>query len=353
MTTDHAPTSGRPTLEQVARVAGVSRATVSRVVNGEASVDPRLRELVERAVTATRYVPNRAARSLVTGRTDAVALVVSEPDPAGDAAAAGALADPVFGRTVTGLLRVFGPRGVQLPVSHAADAASRDRLLAYLGQGHADGVVLFSTRPADPLAERLARGPLPLVLAGRPAGALPASYVALDQRACGLLAAVHLTGLHRSHSAVLTGPVDGAGADPAHRERSAGFSDGVTDHGAPAPALAAAAADAPAAGAAAARRLLAEHPATDAVFATSDLLALGALTALREAGRAVPEDVAVIGFGDGAAAGCAEPGLTTVREPVEEMAAETARLLLRQLDRRGERAPSVIFPPTLTVRATA
>ncbi|NJP68108.1 substrate-binding domain-containing protein, partial [Streptomyces spiramenti] len=115
----------------------------------------------------------------------------------------------------------------------------------------------------------------------------------------------------------------------------------------------AASADTPAAGAAATRRLLDDGPVPDALFATSDLLALGALAALRQAGRRVPEDVAVVGFGDGGAAACAEPGLTTVRQPVEEMAAETARLLLRQIDHRGERAPSVIFPPTLTVRATA
>ncbi|NJP69269.1 LacI family DNA-binding transcriptional regulator, partial [Streptomyces spiramenti] len=242
MTTEHAPASGRPTLEQVARVAGVSRATVSRVVNGEATVDPRLRELVEQAVTATRYVPNRAARSLVTGRTDSVALVVSEPDPAPDApraggagvppGKAGALADPVFGRTVTGLLRVFGPRGVQLPVSHAGDEDARSRLLGYLGQGHADGVVLLPARSGDPLVERLARGPLPLVLVGRPAGAVSVPYVALDQRAGGVLAAEHLLGLGCSRPAVLTGPPTGSGADPAHRERGAGFRDTVADHGA-------------------------------------------------------------------------------------------------------------------------
>ncbi|NJQ08256.1 LacI family DNA-binding transcriptional regulator [Streptomyces lonarensis] len=353
MTTEHAPASGRPTLEQVARVAGVSRATVSRVVNGEATVDPRLRELVEQAVTATRYVPNRAARSLVTGRTDSVALVVSEPDTA-DAAvpAAGALADPVFGRTVTGLLREFGPRGVQLPVHHAADEASRERLLAHLGQGHADGVVLLSSGPADPLAERLARGPLPLVLAGRQAGALPASYVALDQRAGGALAAVHLLERGCTRPAVVAGPPSGPGADPAHRERCDGFRGVAAERGAAEPPVAVAAADTPAAGADAARRLLAADPLTDALFATTDLLALGALAALRDAGRRVPADVAVVGFGDDAAVG-AEPGLTTVRRPVEEMAAETARLLLRQIDQRGQRAPSVIFPPTLTVRATA
>ena len=161
----------RPTLVQVAEVAGVSRATVSRVVNGVESVDPDIRGAVERAIADTGYVPNRAARSLVTGRTVTVGLVVSEPrrDPAGGPLVSTVYADPFFGRIVSGILGELGPRRVHPLLIHVDSVAARDELLARLRQGDVDGVALVSVWPDDPLPELLARSGAPAVLFTRPA----------------------------------------------------------------------------------------------------------------------------------------------------------------------------------------
>ncbi|KAB8168652.1 substrate-binding domain-containing protein [Streptomyces sp. 3MP-14] len=347
MTTDPAPRSRPVTLEHVARAAGVSRATVSRVINGEATVDPRLRKLVEEAIARTSYVPNRAARSLVTRRTDSVALVVSEQerrDVTGPFVGR-IFTDPYFGRVLTGLLEVLRPRGIQVMLTLADDEASRAQLLGYLQQGHVDGVVLISSHAQDPLPGLLSRTALPAVLAARPAAPTPLTYVDVDQRAGALLAAERLLAEGRRRIATIAGPQD----MPLAQERLSGFRAALAERGH---------ADVPwtegdftqASGGAAMKWLLAEHPDVDGVFVANDLMALGAVTTLHRAGRRVPEDVAVVGFDDSVSALACDPPLTTVRQPVEEMAAEMARLLLRQIESRERPLPSVVFHPSLVVR---
>lgn len=113
MTSSRPARPHQPTLEDVARSAGVSRATVSRVVNGTRNVDPEIQRAVQQAVAETGYVPNRAARTLVTRRTDSVALVFSVPNhqAADDPFMRQVFSDPFFGRVVGGLLTVLRPRG--------------------------------------------------------------------------------------------------------------------------------------------------------------------------------------------------------------------------------------------------
>ncbi|MFE4645694.1 LacI family DNA-binding transcriptional regulator, partial [Streptomyces sp. NPDC056730] len=145
MDADSSPPFRPVTLEDVARVAGVSRATVSRVINETPTVDLALRHAVENAVAATGYVPNRAARSLVTRRTGSVALVVSEQEKRHAAAPflGRVFTDPHFGRVVSGLVDVLRPAGVHLVLMLVDDEASRLQTLSYLRQGHVDGVVLI------------------------------------------------------------------------------------------------------------------------------------------------------------------------------------------------------------------
>jgi DNA-binding LacI/PurR family transcriptional regulator len=351
MTADPAPQPRPITLEDVARVAGVSRATVSRVINGARTVDPALRSAVEQAVAATGYVPNRAARSLVTRRADAIALVVSEraQRPVSGSFVGRMFTDPHFGRIVGGLLEVLRPAGIQLLLMLADDDASRRQLVGFLRQGHVDGVVLLSSHAADPLPEVLTRTGLPLVLAGRPArSAGPVAHVDVDQQAGARLAAEHLVGLGRRRIATISGPMD----MPAGQDRLSGFRSAMAALGAP-EVVTVEGDFTQAGGAQAMRRLLAKEPEVDGVFVASDLMALGALPVLAREGRRVPEDVAVVGFDDSSAAMSCDPQLTTVRQPVEEMAAEMARLLLRQFGEAGPAAPSALFRPTLVVRQSA
>ncbi|HET9170480.1 MAG TPA: LacI family DNA-binding transcriptional regulator [Actinospica sp.] len=351
MDTNGTPPSA-PTLEHVARVAGVSRATVSRVINNTRNVDPQIAEVVRAAVEQTGYVPNQAARSLVTRRTNSVALVVSEGEartaPADDAFVGRVFTDPYFGRVVSGLFSVLRPRGVNLVLMFVETDEMRRQLVGYLRQGHVDGVLLISSHAQDPLPRMLTEAELPAVLSEKPGTPLKISYVDAPQRVGARLAAEHLAARGCRKVATIAGPMDMS----AGRDRLDGFRDAMAEHGFT---------DIPFAegyftqesGSAAMERLLDEHPDLDGVFAANDLMALGAVTVLHERGRRIPEDVAVIGFDDHHAAMLCRPALTTVHLPVEEMSAQMARLLFDRLDRPELPVASTEFEPTLVVRASA
>jgi DNA-binding LacI/PurR family transcriptional regulator len=334
--------TGAPTLEQVAALAEVSRATVSRVVNGSAKVSPEVRARVERAVAKLGYVPNRAARSLVTRRADSIALVVSEPH-------ARFFSEPFFAGVVRGVSAALAETGVQLLLLIAQDLPDRGRLERYVLGGHVDGVLLASLHGDDPLPGALERAGVPAVVVGRPAGAAPASYVDADNRGGARKAVDHLARRGRRRIATIAGPLDmGVGQD-----RLDGYRDGLRAAGtAQAGELVEVGDFSEESGAAAMERLLRRPGApVDAVFAASDLMAAGALRALRAAGRRVPDDVAVVGFEDSAVARYAQPPLTTVRQPIEEMGRQATRLLLAKA--AGEvGAASMILDVELVVRAS-
>ncbi|WP_170167270.1 LacI family DNA-binding transcriptional regulator [Actinoplanes xinjiangensis] len=333
-----------PTMDQVAAAAGVSRATVSRVINNAASVAPGIRDAVQRAITQTGYVPNVAARSLVTRRSNSVALVISEPDRPDDHSFLNRIfTDPYFGRVTAGATGALRPHDVHLVVV-PTDSADHHQVVRYLRQGHVDGVLLISSSEHDPLPAQVHALGIPAVLSARPSGPLPVSYVDVDQRLGARLAAEHLLTRGCGRLATISGPLD----IPAGAERLDGF-------------RAAAGTTVPTeigdftrvGGEAAAHRLLDEHPDLDGLFVASDLMAEGALRALQDRGRRVPDDVAVVGFDDSSAALECRPPLTTVRQPVEEMAAEMAQLLIAHIDTPGRSPRSVIFQPTLVRRESA
>ncbi|MEV0775349.1 LacI family DNA-binding transcriptional regulator [Streptomyces sp. NPDC050428] len=386
--TEDSRASGAPTLEDVAKAAGVSRATVSRVINGVRNVDPVIQAAVRDAVAVTGYTPNRAARSLVTRKADSIALVVSgagdDPPPvaatagsgesaadttggngngnggpSGDRQSAGfdggvgsfmteVFADPFFGRVVTGVVNFLRPHGIHPVLMFAETSRARDEVVSYLRQGGADGALVVSTHAEDPLPALITDAGLPAVLYARPARPVRISYVDLAHQDGARLAAEHLLARQCRRIATIAGPLD----IPAGQDRLAGFRDTMARHGHPYVPVAEGEFTEES-GAAAMERLLAEHPDLDGVFAGNDLMAVGACRVLRERGRRVPDDVAVIGFDDSRAAASCRPPLTTVRQPVEDMAAEMARLLLDRLSRPDRPVTSVIFEPTLIVRASA
>lgn len=385
--TEDSRAAGAPTLEDVAKAAGVSRATVSRVINGVRNVDPVIQAAVRDAVAVTGYTPNRAARSLVTRKADSVALVVSGAgdDPPPVAATAGSVAsaasaaaadsaggsrdggrqgagfdggvgsfmtevfaDPFFGRVVTGVVNFLRPRGIHPVLMFAETSLARDEVVSYLRQGSADGALVVSTHAEDPLPALITDAGLPAVLYARPARPVRISYVDLAHQDGARLAAERLLARGCRRIGTIAGPLD----VPAGQDRLAGFRDTMARHGHPYVPVAGGEFTEES-GAAAMERLLAEHPDLDGVFAANDLMAVGACQVLRERGRRVPDDVAVIGFDDSRAAASCRPPLTTVRQPVEDMAAEMARLLLDRLARPDRPVTSVIFEPTLVLRASA
>ncbi len=310
--------SARPTLEEVARRAGVSRATVSRVVNGSPTVAPHLREVVDRAVAELGYVPNQAARTLMTSRTDTIALVVAEPDVR-------VFGDPFFGGIVRGVSQELASSGLQLMLMMAQSHTDLVRIEKYLVSRHVDGVLLISEHSDDRLPLALVGADVPLVIGGRPIQATTATaYVDNDNVGGARTAAEYLRSLGRSRITTVAGPVDmSAGID-----RLAGFKTGLgrnfrarhVEHGN----------FEQEGGAAAMARLLDRVPDLDAVFVASDLMALGALAELRRRGRKVPDDVAVVGFDDIELAAVTDPPLTTLRQRTVDQGRLMVRLYLAQ-----------------------
>jgi len=347
------PAGSRPNLEDVAARAGVSRATASRVVNGLSTVDPTLRAKVQKAVDELGYAPNQAARSLMTRRTDAVALLVSEPEVR-------VFSDPHFSGIIRGVSQEINAAGLQLVLLMAQSPQDVHRVERFLTAAPVDGVLLISEHAVDdPLQGWLARSGMPFVVGGRPLQSdLPASYVDFENFEGAKVAAQHLASIGRSVIGTVAAPQDmSAGID-----RLAGFKKGLgrsfrsgrvefgdfTQRS----------------GDAATTALLERVPDLDGLFAASDLMALGAISALRRAGRRVPEDVAVVGFDDNEFALTADPPLTTVRQDPVLQGRLMVRLYLAQhrpdLElQRVDDIPDVhgldhlIMPVTLVVRESA
>ncbi len=333
---------GGSTLEAVAAVAGVSRATVSRVINGRDRVSPETRRSVQRAVERLGYTPNRAARSLVTRRTDSVAMVIPEPT-------ARLFGHPFFPRLVSGISEVLSAADKQLVLLAPQSAADEQRTLRYVTAVQPDGVLLVSLHGADPLPADLVRRGIPVVVGGRPP-ANGVSYVDIDNVHGAFQAVRHLAGLGRRCIATITGPLDMASA----ADRLEGYRRALREAGIePDPALEALGGFEQETARLAMSGLLDRHPDIDAVFAASDLMAVGALQALRRAGRSVPGDVALVGYDDSQIATTTEPSLSTVRQPIEDMGREMAQLLLALVARRERAVRHVILATELVIRASS
>nr|WP_157408892.1 LacI family DNA-binding transcriptional regulator [Actinoplanes sp. N902-109] len=325
-----------PTLDEVATRAGVGRGTVSRVVNGSAQVSPQARAAVETAIAELGYVPNRAARTLVTQRTDSIALVVFESGER-------FFAEPFFGRIVQSISTGLVDRGLQMVLMIAQAPHERRRLEGYLTRQHVDGALLLSLHGDDALPVQLEERGVATVRAGRPTGPGSCCYVDADNRGGARDAVAYLKERGRQRIATITGPQDMS----VGIARLAGYRDvagpGTVAHG-----------DfSEESGAAAMTRLLELDPGLDAVFAASDAMAAGALRVLRDRGLRTPEDVAVVGFDDSVIARHTDPPLTSVNQPIEEMGQEMVRLLLSKIDGVEPQDPEVVLSTGLVVRRSA
>ncbi|WP_327259251.1 LacI family DNA-binding transcriptional regulator [Streptomyces sp. NBC_01240] len=340
MTAARVRSGGRPTLEEVAARAGVGRGTASRVINGSPRVSAHTREAVEAAVAELGYVPNRAARALAGNRTDAIALVVPEPETR-------FFAEPYFSDIVRGVGAALADTDMQLLLTLVGSDRERRRLAQYLTAHRVDGVLLVSVHADDPLPDLLEQLGMPAVMSGRRSAAEPLASVDSDNFEGARAAVDHLISRGRRSIATITGRLDVYGA----RRRLDGYRKAVSAAGlGPDEQLIAPADFSEEGGAQAMRDLLARRPDVDAVFAASDVMAAGARQVLREAGRRVPDDVALIGFDDSAVARHMDPPLTSVRQPIEEMGRTMARVLLQEIAGKNQERPQIVLPTELIVR---
>ncbi len=333
-----APARPSPTLEDLATAAGVSRSTASRAINGGSRVSPEAQAAVDAAVVALGYTPNRAARSLVTRRTSSIALVINEPD-------ARVMMDPFFAAVITGVTEALRETDMQLVLLMSRAGGDSSRTIRYLRGGHVDGAIVVSHHKADGWTEELAASGLPTVFIGRPWNTgLGIHYVDIDSFQGGRLAALHLAATGRTRLGTVTGPLDMTAA----ADRLAGWEAGLREAGLP-PGPVAQGDFTTAGGAEAAERLLAADSALDGIFAASDLMARGAIMAVQASSRAVPGDVAVVGF-DNHLTAPGEMPLTTINQPMVEMATRAGRLLLADIEKPASRREPVIYPARLVVR---
>jgi len=331
------------TLEEIAKLAGVSRSTVSRVVNNHPSVRDQVRERVWEVIHETGYQPHAAARSLVTRRTRIVGIVIPE-------AVSTLFADPFFPQLLSGITRMCNTQRYHLMLSLFDDPTSSEEMYRRVVlSGYLDGVVVASTRVQDPLIVRLLDDGVPFVLIGRYPDER-VHYVDIDNVAAARMAVDHLIRLGHRRVATITGPLSMTSG----QDRLEGYRQAMAAHRLPVDATLIAEGDfTEMGGTMAARQLIANS--TTAIFAASDTMAVGALKALREAGLRVPADVALIGVDDLPVARAVEPALTTVRQPIEELGSTAADLLLDLLENPpDDQAPAhrIILPTQLLVRGS-
>lgn len=330
--------------------AGVSRATVSRVVNGSSSVDAAMTRRVQAAVEKLHYVPNQAARSLMTQRTNTVALVAAESEDR-------FFGDPFFSQIIRGVSMGLRGTGWQLTMLMTRSAEDAKEATGYLCGGHVDGAMVISEHGDLKLAADLVAAGVPVVFGGRPIDpSIRVGYVDHNNVAGAELAARHLLSTGRRRIATITGPQDmSAGID-----RLIGFSRGAG--AAFDPDLVVTGQFTSPSGAQAMAELLERAPDVDGVFAASDLMAIGALQTLVRAGRRVPEDVALVGYDDIALAQDTTPQLTTIRQDTVEQGRRMAQLIVATIEasaRPGDGteleqiAEGVILPVRLVRRDSA
>jgi DNA-binding LacI/PurR family transcriptional regulator len=313
------------------------------VLRGHSNVSARARDAVQKAAEELSYTPNRAARSLVTGHSDSIAFYVDESEDR-------LFSDPYFLGVLRGTQAAIAQAGMQLVFSVASTPEDNRRFLHYAAGRHVDGVLLLSLHGKDRLPVELEKAGIPTVLSGRPMLARSKLfYVDADNVGGARLATQHLLDSGRTVVATITGPRDMC----AGQDRLAGFVETFAQRGLDAPQkLIAEGSFTIASGYQAMRRLLEVEPRIDAVFAASDLTALGAMRAIEASGRRVFDDIAVIGFDDIGDAETAHPPLTTVRQPIAQIGRTMGDLLLRRIaGRRATRA--TILPVELIRRASA
>jgi LacI family transcriptional regulator len=327
-------------LEQIAKLSGVSRSTVSRVINNDPHVNAVTREKVMQVVKRANYTPNAAARGLAAGRTRVLGLVI----PMGVSAL---FTDPYFPVLIQGVSAACNMREYSVMLWLAEPEYERRQIRQIMYSGLVDGVIISSMLLNDSLVQALLEGDLPFMLVGRHPTDRRANYVDADNIGGAREAVTHLLRLGALRVGTVTGPQNmTAGAD-----RLVGYLAALRDRGVVSdPTLIVEGDFTEAGGYRAMQQLVPRCP--DAVFVASDMMAIGALRALREAGLRVPEDVALVGFDDLPQAARTEPPLTTVRQQVYRLGSMAVDSVLDLIDHQDSVPRRIVLPTELIVRAS-
>jgi LacI family transcriptional regulator len=332
-----------PTLEEVAQLASVSRSTVSRVINDHPNVRPEVRERVWQVIREVGYQPHAAARSLVTNRTYVIGMIIPE-------VVTTLFTDPFFPLLLRGATEACNSHQYQLMLSLFTGNADRQEIYQrILRSGYLDGVLVASASLEDPIVPNLLRDRIPFVSVGRYPDEL-VHYVDVDNVGGARMAVEHLIRLGHRRIATITGRLDMI----AGQDRLNGYRQALEARGIPLEEELIVEGDfTESSGMFGMQRVLSASPS--AVFVASDMMAVGALKALRQADQQVPQDIALVSFDDIPIASAIEPALTTVRQPIERIASMAVEVLLSVLETspQGEApAQRIVLPTELVIRAS-
>jgi LacI family transcriptional regulator len=326
------------TLKQIGELAGVSSATVSRVINDHPSVRPAVRARVQQIIAETGYQPNAAARTLAGQRSRIAGLVIPQT-------AHILFTDPYFPRLIQGITQACQVHDYTLSLFlfHAVEDEAK-LSTRILKRQILDGVILTATQIGDPLVGQMLASEIPFVIIGQD-GTEGVSFVDADNQTGAYTATSHLMRLGRQRIATITGPLNNLAS--AHRLN--GYTNALQDRGRPVDERLIVNGDyTEAGGFAAMRQLLPRQP--DAIFVASDTMALGAMRAVQGAGLSIPGDIAIVGFDDLPHSGTFTPPLTTIRQPIQRAGVIAFETLLDIVDHGLEPVRRIILPTELVIR---
>ncbi len=326
------------TLEDIAKMSGVSRSTVSRVINGSPNVSEQTRTKVLDLIQNIGFQQNLAARGLASGRTRVIGLVI----PTGLTTI---FSDPYFPLLLQGAASACYAREYSVMLWLAEPEYERKTINQVLYNGLIDGIIVASMLTDDPLIDRLSESRRPFITIGRHPTNDRINFVDVDNRAGAHQGVSYILHTGRRRVAVINGPRNMiAGVD-----RYQGYQDALRERGLRLqPELVTEGEFSDLSGYLAMKRLLPQRP--DAVFVASDAMAFAAMRAIHEAGLCIPEDIAVVGFDDIPAAATSKPPLTTVRQPIVRTGAIAAEMLIDIIEHPDDQPRRIVLPTELVIR---
>jgi DNA-binding LacI/PurR family transcriptional regulator len=331
------PQPQRATLYEVADLAKVSKSTVSRVINDDASVAEETRRRVLEAIATTGYRVNQSARALASRTTGAIALAIYED-------LATYFTSEFSSSMVMALQDFFFEKDIQVVLVPAPDQRRQLRIEQYIQQRHVDGAILLGPVREDILLPDLLKEQVPLVIGGRPARTENVSFVDIDNSGVSEQVVSGLANMGRKKIGFITGRLD----NPAATDRLLGYRKGLASSNISQEDTLVGIGDWGFKSAlSATRAILDSHPDLDAIYASNDLMASAAIQVLKESSRSTPEDVAVVGFDDTPLASSLSPKLSSVRQDPSIFAQRLGELLLSQI--AGELTPRGSILPTQIV----
>jgi LacI family transcriptional regulator len=327
------------TLEDIAKQAGVSRSTVSRVVNDHPNVSEKVRKRVLDVIQNTGYHPNAAARTLASQRAWMIGLVLPH-------SVSFFFTDPYFPRLTQGIAQACNQHDYTLGLFLAGTKADEEKIFPRVSRkGLLDGVIVQAGNRGDQLIERLANADIPMVVAGRPFQSIDVSYIDIDNVNAAYNAVSHLIRVGRQRIGTIAGPANSTvGID-----RKEGYLKALIERGKQVDESLIIEGDfTEAGGYYAMQQLLGAKP--DAIFAASDIMAIGAMRAVRECGLCVPEDIAFVGFDDLPLSAPMTPALTTIRQPVNQFGMKAVDILIDLIENGIHPARRIIMSTELVIR---